>query len=101
MSRDLRFRELAEVRRSAGRGEDLRMAGNMLDVVMPGDRPESWPALSAAVGVPVHRRVLAQPGELFVRRAAALVDILAHQVDLERGRHWRHPSVSGRRPGAA
>jgi hypothetical protein len=37
------------------------MAAHVLDVAMPGNRPESRPALTAAMRVPEHRRVLAQP----------------------------------------
>jgi hypothetical protein len=62
---------------------------------MPGDRPEAWPAGLAAIGVPVHRIVLAEPGELLVRRAAALVDVGIDEVDL-----WRHVSALPR-PGIA
>ena len=57
------------------------------DVLVLGDRPESGPAGTAAVGVPEHRRVLAQPGELLVRGAAALVDVGVDEVDLRSHRH--------------
>src|SRR5262249_37414557 len=34
-----------------------------------------------AIGMPVHRRVLAQPGELLVGRSVALIDVGVDEVD--------------------
>src|SRR5262249_59016035 len=81
---------------------DLRMPGQIGDVLVPGNGPEPRPAVAAAIRVPVHRRVLAQPGELVVGRSAALVDVGVDEVD--RRNHIasvrvRLPRTSTIRPG--
>src|SRR5579864_9551868 len=57
------------------------------------NRPEPGPARFAAVRVPEHRRVLAQPGELLVRGAATLVDIEINEADLRSHRHRQPPAL--------
>src|SRR5271169_6392482 len=51
---------------------------------MPGNGPETRPAGFAAIGVPEYWLVFAQPGELVMRRPAALVDVGVDEVDLRR-----------------
>src|SRR5271165_1364089 len=62
------------------------MPGQVLDVRMPRHGPETWPARLAAIRVPVHGLVFAQPGELLVRRSGPLINVGVDEVDLRRHR---------------
>ena len=81
---DLGLRDLAEQASRAAEENSLRVPGHVRDVLVPGHGPEAGPARLAAVGVPEDRVVLAQPGELLVRRPAALVGVRVDEIDLRR-----------------
>ena len=46
------------------KGGKMPAEAEVRSVLMAGDRPESWPVRCAAILMPEHRRVLAQPREL-------------------------------------
>ncbi|MGH3740906.1 MAG: hypothetical protein ACRDT1_06195 [Micromonosporaceae bacterium] len=58
------------------------MARDVHHVLVPGDRPEARRAVAGVTVVPEDRSVLAEPGELVVRHAAALVHIGVDEIDV-------------------
>src|SRR5215469_5342718 len=68
------------------------MPRHVLDVMVPRHCPETGPSRLPAVGVPEDRSVLTQPGELVMRRPAALIGVGVNEADLRR----RHGATIGR-----